>query len=239
MSISSSDKSVTDLLSARFASAPPAEMKGILDGFLDNACSYAQETIGLADLRDAWDVFRAWLGSGVNVRADDWRLFRAWYVFHWHSQSSGSSNRPELSSIAERYLRDRPEVEPPDAHLLVRSAIGTPMDFYEVLYLPDFERYYLKSLFLGYQQSYAFRALPEGLALGNIYLAKIVHVYADQGLVAGISPPFHANAKVPIGSLRRNLILTRAADFTRDFWLFESDIFNLYHDLAQGNFGTA
>lgn len=239
MSTRSSDKCVTDLLEARFASAPYADAEGILARFLDNAFAYSNETIGLADLRAAWDVFRVWVGSGVNRRAEDWRLFLAWYVFHWHSSSEEVSKRPELPSIAERYLRDRPDAVPPEVHLLVRSAIGTPLDFYEMLYLPEFERYYLKSLFLGYQQSFGFEALPEGLTVGDVYLAKIVHIYADQGLIAGISTPFHANAKVPIGFLRRNLIRNRATDFSSDFWLFDSDIFNLYQDLQHGQFGTA
>jgi hypothetical protein len=233
MSIASADESVGTPLKTRYRSVSYAKRDAVVRRFLDEVLSFVGETVGVADLRAAWDEFHAWLGHGVDVRAADCRLFLSWYVFHWHSELKLGSERPNQPSLAERYLQDRHEQHSSDMHLLVRSAVGTPLDFYEVLYLPEFGRYYVKSLFLGYQHSFGFEELPPGLELGNVYLAKIVHLFDDQGVLAGVSSALNPYAKVAIGSLRRNLIKTRATDFTRDFWLFDADVFNLYRDLTQ------
>jgi len=229
MSGSIDNKSVSDLLKGRFGGLPRYDLEASLARFIEEAFAYANSTIGLADLREAWDVFRVWLDHRIDAHADVWQLFLAWYVFHWRASPKRTRRLPP--TIAEKYLLHSPDALHADLHGIVQSAVGAPIDFYEVLYLPDLDTYYLKSLFMGYQKSFGFQRLPRGMELGNVYLAKVVHLYEDQGLIAGISAALGLEAKVAIGNLRRNLIKKRATDFMCEFWLFESDIFNLYRDL--------
>jgi hypothetical protein len=106
-----------------------------------------------------------------------------------------------------------------------------PLDFYEVHFLPDLGCFYLKSLFLGFERSYAFDKLPLNLCDGDIFLGKIVHLFDDKGIIAGRSPAFGASAKVQISLIRRHLIRATPDVFQKNFSLFESDVFNLYHEL--------
>jgi hypothetical protein len=211
------------------------DLPGILARFVDEVFSFANENAGLADLRIAWNVFRVWQNPLIETNCEDWRLFLSWYAFHWRPESEANVQRPQSLTLAERYLGAFPAAQSMEVHALARHALKSPLDFYEVYYFQDYDRYYLKSLFLGVKQSYAFPSLMEGLTVGRIYFGKVVHLFADQGILIGHSRALPTSSKVSIARIRRNLIEKRAADFARDFWLFDSDVFNLYHDLCYGN----
>jgi hypothetical protein len=201
--------------------------------FIDGALAYARETRGLGDIRAAWDLFRVWLEPSLNFASEDWRLFVSWYVFHWHPPGNEQKAPEPGASIAERYYRERMAERYPELSSLVASGVKNPLDFYEVHFLPEMSCYYVKSLFLGYQYSFAFETLPEELKIGGVFFGKILHLGQDRGIILGHSRSFSVRAKVGIGRLRRDLVVRRRSDYLEEFWLFDSDVFNLYHDLRQ------
>ena len=191
---------------------------------MDRALLLASNQRGEMDLCQAWHAFRAWFStSRVDEGSEDWRLFLAWYLFHWQA--------PARPSIAEWYVSERPSEVSAEEVRMVATASRSPLDFYEIHTLPEMGCFYVKSLFLGYQQSYAFAELPDGLKVGDVFFGKVIHFQQDEGVIAGHSPAFPPSAKVPIAYLKRQLILRRKDDFLNNFSMFESDLFNLYHDL--------
>lgn len=211
---------------------PLQEWGSQVNRFVDRAVFFANQNRDPQDIHDAWRTFRVWLSSWIDYNSDDWRLFLVWYIFHWQAPAA-SLEVPcrRVPSIAEEYLEKQPQEISESERKMVASAISSPMDFYEIHDFPELNCVYVKSLFLGFQHSYAFNELPEGLGVGDIFFAKIIHFQDDRGVIAAYSQPFSAMAKVSIAHMRRQLISGRKEEFVKNFPLFDTDLFNLYHDL--------
>lgn len=205
-------------------------LPGFLDDFVDAAFAFARQKFGMKDVREAWSTFRVWMSESVDFQADDWRLFMAWYVFHWHADRAASPEKAQVN--AEIFMVAQPNYPSIQKEILT-SAVQSPLDFYEIYQLNEWECFYTKSLFLGLQHSFSFPRLPEGFRPGDIFFGKIVQVREDKGILVAHSPPLPNEAKVAIVQLRQDLIQQRKADFTQNFSLFDSDVFNLYYDLSQ------
>lgn len=168
-----------------------------------------------------------WLDEKVDRSAEDWNLFRSWYLFHWQPQSAEArSPGPVAHSYAQKFANSEAE------HDLIIAGTKSPLDFYEILEIPEPECFYVKSLLLGFRHSFAFRELPKDLKTGDIFLGHIVPLKADTGLFSGYSRPLDRSAKYAIARLRVDLITRRKVDFVENFGLFESDLLNLYYDLT-------
>jgi hypothetical protein len=204
------------------------EYEALVNGFVERALTFANQRCDPRDIHEAWRAFRVWLSSWIDYNSDDWRLFLVWYVFHWQAGAEEGDSRPP--TVAEYYINSNEDSSPEDRWLL-GSASVCPLDFYEIYEFVELGCFYMKSLFLGYQHSFAFPKLPEGLKAGDIFFGKIIHIRDDRGVVAAHSRPFPPSAKVAITALRRQLIQKRKEEFIHNFGLFDSDLFNLYHDL--------
>lgn len=210
---------------------PSPEWEAQVRRFVDNAVFFANRTRNPSDIHDAWRTFRVWLAAWIDYNSDDWRLFLVWYVFHWRTPELKAPTEVRSPSIAEQFARACPEEISDAQWAILKAGVGSPMDFYEVHEVPGLECLYVKSLFLGYQHSYAFSTLPGGLKVGDIFFGKIIQFEDDLGTIACHSRAFPVTARVPIAYLRRQLISGRKEEFIKNFSLFESDLFNLYHDL--------
>lgn len=216
------------------APLPIREWNSLVHGFVDKAVFFANQNRDPQDIHDAWRTFRVWLSSWIDYNSDDWRLFLVWYVFHWQPLELALDREAASGSIAEQYAKAFPEEVSTAERRMIVAATTNPLDFYEIYEFPELGCYYVKSLFLGYQHSYAFNELPEGLNVGDIFFGKLVHFKDDRGVIAGHSRPFPATAKIAIAYMRRHLIKDRKEEFITNFALFDSDLFNLYHDLLDG-----
>lgn len=215
---------------------PTQKWDSMVHGFVDRAVFFANRNRPSDDIHNAWRTFRVWLSPWLDYNSDDWRLFLVWYVFHWQSPMGEGEETANfsVSSIAEQYVEECPEEVSLVEQKMIAVATKSPLDFYEIYKLPELDCYYVKSLFLGYLHSYAFAELPKGLKVGDVFFGKLIHFQEDKGVVAGHSRPFPPNAKVSIAHLRRHLINGRKEEFINNFSLFDSDLFNLYHDLIEG-----
>lgn len=211
-----------------------AELPVFLELFLGRAMAFAYENCGVADVREAWNAFRVWLSSELDPSAEDWRLFLFWYIFHWQPSDHPLPCSFEESIAGRAFLTLREETSPRQEAFL-RAAASSPLDFYEVYRLQEWDCFYVKSLLLGQEGSFSFRELPPEFTEGDIFFGKVIPLQEDQGVLAAHSAIFTSSAKVPISALRLELIKDRRADFSRNFRTFDSDVFNLYHDLLKGS----
>jgi hypothetical protein len=207
------------------------DLPAFLDRFQAGAIAFAFNGQGIGNLRDAWCTFRAWMHGDLDPQAEDWRLFLHWYIFHWVSSSENLSDCHSDAVIAEKYSLSLEHALSLEQKKLVAAAIQAPLDFYETYWLAEWECFYLKSLFLGQERSFAFTKLPIDIKVGDIFFGKIVPLQYDRGILAAHSQIFDSSAKVPIARLRQDLISARKSDFSNNFHLFDADVFNLYHDL--------
>jgi hypothetical protein len=209
------------------------EFETLVIRFVDRAFAFSNRRCDPQDIHDAWRTFRVWQSAWIDYKSEDWRLFLAWYVFHWRVADE-QNELPEAGPLAALYAAECPEEISPAEQKMLATAMGSPLDFYEIYELPEPNCFYLKSLFLGYQHSYAFTSLPPNLKTGDVFFGKIVHFRDDKGVIAAHSRPFPSTAKVAIAYIRRQLILGRKEEFIKNFSLFDSDLFNLYYDLLNG-----
>lgn len=211
---------------------PVGDIELVLRRLVDRAVVFAEREFGPGDIHEAWRAFRVWLSPWMDLDAEDWPLFLHWYVFHWRSPKAGEvPSRPR--SIAERFARaEKASLAGSELQLLTIGSKDPP-DFYEIMELREIGRYYVKSLLLGYQHSYAFSELPEGLGAGQIFFGKIIHLHSDRGVIVGHSRALPMTTKFSIAQMRVHLVNGRKKDFLRDFSLFEPDVLNLYHDIQQ------
>jgi hypothetical protein len=212
-------------------SVPLAGWAELALSFVNRAVGYSKLVNDPRDIHEAWTAFRVWLSPRFEYGCQDWGLFLAWYVFHWKPVKNAIR---EKFSLAELYAAECPAEVSEKEKILISEAVRNPLDFYEIYWLSELNCYYVKSLFLGYQNSFAFHEMPAGLEVGDVFFGKIVPLYEDRGIIVGHSRPIGGSAKVAIAYLRRELIRRRKSDFINDFYLFDSDIFNLYHDLLHG-----
>ncbi|MGZ3711960.1 MAG: hypothetical protein ACXVBE_09390, partial [Bdellovibrionota bacterium] len=125
------------------------DLSSFLDLFQSLAMEFAHDRFGTGDLREAWAAFRAWMESEMDACAEDWRLFLHWYIFHWQSLTSESIQNRHDSTIALQLASTLHDQISPMQKVFLHSALHSPLDFYEIYRLDEWDCFYFKSMFLG------------------------------------------------------------------------------------------
>jgi hypothetical protein len=178
----------------------------------------------------AWLAFNAWDANSPHDRALNTNLFLAWYLFR--NRCLAGHNEPK-QSFARSYIELSSNITSVDRYLVSQAELA-PFDFFETHEILSLNKIYFKSLCLGYRASYAFFECSLKSKPGEIFLAKVIPLTEDQGVVLARGPHLGRRAKAIISELKRNLIEKRRDEFQTEFSLFEADIFSSYLEISYG-----
>ena len=170
----------------------------------------------------AWNAFRAWNEESCISTRDHESIFLAWYLFKAQPIAECPSR---LASFAKIFANEMLYISPLDRSLIERAE-SAPIDFFEVHEIPNLNKFYLKSLCLGYRGSFSFFEPPLESRPGDIFLGKVIPIMEDKGILMAKGPRLSRDTKVSVASLRRSLIENRRQEFLSNFPLFEADIFD-------------
>jgi hypothetical protein len=191
-----------------------------------NQFSWHEENSG--ERENAWQIFNAWEEKSKHKRVENSQLFLAWYLFRKRSKPGSIDLQP---SFAKLYIEHSPKMSSIDRYLIEEAEMA-PLEFFETYEIPSLNKVYLKSLCQGYRGSYAFFEFPLNCKPNEIFLAKIIPLSEDQGIVLARGPNLHRSAKAIIADLKRNLVGKRRHEFKADFTIFEADIFSTYLEIV-------